>query len=836
MRPLLQGFGGRWYPGSPAASCAALERRVPSPTLRSLMRDRPGRLALALACWWVPTAPAWAQTASGSSPLYPTELGTLSSVAGVVDATALGVNPAALAFQSGSEAFLSRSLWGSAEATNLFLAGPSWGSSWQQLRHSSGYLNAFNSGAAWPLGYGLAVGGRLGLLQGLGTGGGAAPDLGLGLLLRPSAWFSAGLALDHLTQPALGASPLARRYRLGMALRPLGPRLTLNADLGWREGDPWLQAQPWAGLTAEPWPGLWLRASGNLQGEASLGMGVELGHLASGLMVPAPGLPGAGGGQAIAYARTTERRAPRPLPLGPEGLAYFRLEGDLSQDPSWWSFGEVPQPGVLALTQALARAGQDPKVTGVVLHLGTLSLGMGRLQELREAILAFKATKKSTLAYLSDGSLGSYYLACAADTIAMHPGGALDVKGFASTDYFLRGLLDKLGVVPQFVGVGRFKSAPEAYERGGRSEASREQDEALLDAMFGQVVGAIAQARRRDPAEIRRVIDRAILTPQLARELGLIDQIAYPDEVPALAKAPGAWAYRLEPERVEVWGEPDQVALVLVDGPMARGVSSRNLLQGASVGSDTIARTLRALREDARVKAVVVRVESPGGDALAADEMGRELDLLRLAGKVVVISMGDVAASGGYWIAANGTRIFAMPGTITGSIGVFSGYFATAGLMAKLGVVPETLRRGLHADMDEGHRLRDAAELDLLRDQARHTYGQFLARVAKGRRMEGARVDAVAQGRVWAGAQAQALGLVDELGGLEAALAEARRLAKLDPARSVLELYPKPLAPWELGQDSGMEGQLRRTAQVMRQLTTPHTWLMAPPLPQLGNP
>jgi protease-4 len=225
-----------------------------------------------------------------------------------------------------------------------------------------------------------------------------------------------------------------------------------------------------------------------------------------------------------------------------------------------------------------------------------------------------------------------------------------------------------------------------------------------------------------------------------------------------------------------------------------------------------------------------VRVDSPGGDAVAADEIGRELDLLRLQGKPVIISMGDVAASGGYWVSANGTRVYAEPGTITGSIGVYTGQFAVGGLLDKIGVTTETIKRGEHADMESGFRALTEAELTLLRDNARYTYGQFLERVAQGRRMSTSRVDEIAQGRVWAGSKAQDIGLVDKFGGLETAIADARKEAKLDPTTSVIEFYPKPGALWQTIDDSTMDTQLKNTMKAMQRYGRTNTWLVMPPV------
>jgi protease-4 len=275
---------------------------------------------------------------------------------------------------------------------------------------------------------------------------------------------------------------------------------------------------------------------------------------------------------------------------------------------------------------------------------------------------------------------------------------------------------------------------------------------------------------------------------------------------------------------------PDVLAVVSIDGTISRGESGGDMINGGTSGSATITRALRELRKDDTVKAVVIRVDSPGGDATAADEIGREIDLLRLANKPVIISMGDVAASGGYWVAANGARIYAEPGTITGSIGVFSGFFSYGDLLKKVGVTTETLKRGQHADMDSGFRVLNDMETTMLRDQARYTYVQFLERVANGRKMSTSRVDEIAQGRVWAGSKALDIGLVDKLSGLEAALEDARAQAKLNADTTVLDFYPKPGSLWQTLDDSTMDAQIKHTVSAAQELSRVKSWLLMPPV------
>ncbi|MEB3223625.1 MAG: signal peptide peptidase SppA [Candidatus Sericytochromatia bacterium] len=798
------------------------------------MSVRPGAarlpLALSLAAAALP-APALAQAA-----LLPSELGNVSSVATLEDASALGINPAALTFQRSSELFLGRSVNG-LDQTHLFLTGGGAGFGWQQVRAASGrQLNAFSFGGGSELLGGLSLGGRFSYMQFLDGVGGNSPDFGLSLLYRPTGWFSAGLTADHLNRPLVAAAvaggqaePLSRRYRAGLAVRPGTERITLSVDAQWLEGAPPSTIVPALGLQLEPWPGLTLRAITDPQLNASVGVGLQLGHLGAGFL---SGVTSRFGGSDMAYLTSSDLEPRRALRPGTGRMAYLRLEGSLADVPrSLIELRADTYPGVLHLTRRIAEARNDSRVTGLVVDLRGVGAGLASLQELRDAIADFKTSGKPTVAFVTDPSLPEYYLAVAADKVVMHPAGALDAKGLAITTPFFRGLFEKFGVQPQFIGIGKYKSAPEQYTRRDLTPPAVEQEQALLSDAYDAIIEGITRARKLSREDVKKAVAKGALTPQAAKEKGFIDEIAYPDQVPDLVERQAANTYHLTEYKPDTWALPDALAVVTVSGGMQRGESDRGgLLDGPAAGSATVTRALREARRNDRIKAVVVRVDSPGGDAIAADEMGREIDLLRLANKPVIVSMGDVAASGGYWLAATGTRIYAEPGTITGSIGVFTGHFAVKGLLDKLGVTTQTLKRGVHADMDGPHRALTEAETTLLREQARHTYGQFLERVAKGRRMATTRVDEIAQGRVWSGVRALDIGLVDKFGGLEVAIADAQAQAGLDPRRSVVEFYPKPGALWQAVDDSNMDTKLRLTADRLRRYARTHTWLLAPPL------
>lgn len=766
----------------------------------------PLALATALASL---SAPASAATLPAVA-VEPTELGTLSALAGASDASAVVVNPAAMGFLRGSELFLSRSVNG-LDQTHLFLAGGPVGFGFQQYtlggRFANGYSLAVSSAPFW----GLTVGARGGLYQFLDGQGGNTGTLDLALAYRPADWLSLAASVGNVAAATwTGTAPGTRVYRLGLGVRPVGDRLTLTLDLPLAEGAPLTQAQPFLGVAVEPLNGLTLRGVVDPALNMSFGVGFALGgfgaHAMSGALRPRHG-------EADMIAFTLSGlAAPRSLDLRVPQAAYLRATGDLRDHGSGAFFETGPRsPGVYAWTRRLDQAAKDPGVRALVLDCDGVSAGLADLAELRAALVAFRASGKPLVVYLRDAGIGSYYLATAADQIVMHPGGSLDLKGLAHGGQYLKGTLDKLGVVPQFVAIGQYKSAPEQFTRTGPSESSIRQEDALLDAMYAEIAQTVTAGRKLPPNEFKALVDRALFTPEEAKERGLVDAIAHPDEVPAIAKVGDALPYGLMPRKPATWKEPDEIAIVSVDGEIAGGDSGDDLLRGGVAGAGTLAATLRGLRERGPVKAVVLRIDSPGGDALASDVIGREVKRLKDAGKPVIVSMGNVAASGGYWIAASGGPIYASPTTVTGSIGVFAGRFAVGGLLEKLGVTTHAQTRGARALMDDPTHTLTEPELALFREQARHTYGRFLKHVAAGRGLSESQVDAIAQGHVWSGADAKALKLVDRFGGLETALAAAYAETKLDPEKSVVGLYPSLDALGTLLEGGPMSASVKRT-------------------------
>jgi protease IV len=455
----------------------------------------------------------------------------------------------------------------------------------------------------------------------------------------------------------------------------------------------------------------------------------------------------------------------------------------------------------------LRRARGDDRVRALVVKVGGRPIGLGIVQELRRAISEFRDAGKLTVAWAeSFGEFAAgnvaYYLATAFDTVYLQPSGDLGLTGLAVVRVFLRGALDKLGADFQVGKRHEYKSAAEQLTEHGFSAPAREETERMTASVTEQLTEAIAERRRLSREQVSQLIDRGPFLATQALEAGLVDALGYRDEVYAsIRKQAGEGAIlqylgryqrsRLLVERARklpARREPE-VALIYATGPIRRGRSGRGPLSGGAMGSDTIAAALRAATADDLVRAIVLRVNSPGGSYVASDTIWREVVRARAAGKPVVVSMSDVAASGGYYIAMAADVIVAQPGTVTGSIGVLEGKPVLGEALARIGVTSDSVTQGAHSAMFSQLRPFTDDEWALISSHLDHIYADFTGKVAQGRGMTPERVHELARGRVWTGADALANGLVDELGGLDRAAAIARRRAGL-PAQAPLRGYP----------------------------------------------
>lgn len=436
------------------------------------------------------------------------------------------------------------------------------------------------------------------------------------------------------------------------------------------------------------------------------------------------------------------------------------------------------------LVERLVAARDDAAVGALLLRIDQTPLGSGRIEELR-ALIAEVRARKPVLAYLTGGGTREYWLASAATAVAAPPGAPLLVNGFASAQLYYRDLLARLGVAVQVVRAGAYKTATEPLIRSGPSPEAAQVRDAILDDVYGRFVADVASARRLDPLRVRALVDQGIFTSDEARAAGLLDATPWPDEVTKWArevsgrKLRDGGGYRLDPLRsAQRWGRPPIVEVIRLSGLITRG--SQPGAPGGRGGAQAVAAAIQRASKDPDVRAIVLRVDSPGGDAFASDLLWREVMLAKRKGKPVVVSMGDVAASGGYLVAAAADAIVAEPSTLTGSIGVFAAKPDLARLLDKLSIQRSGAGRGDKAEALSVLRAWTDAERSAVQRQVDGFYATFLDRVADGRKLPRAEVEQVASGRVWTGQQALERRLVDRLGTLADAVALARTKAGLE--------------------------------------------------------
>jgi protease IV len=458
--------------------------------------------------------------------------------------------------------------------------------------------------------------------------------------------------------------------------------------------------------------------------------------------------------------------------------------------------------------EGLRRARQDDRVRALVVKVGGSRIGLARVQEIREAIGAFRETGKLTVAWSESfgeftGGNVPYYLATAFDRIYLQPSGALGLTGVSVEQIFLHDALAKLGVGFQSAKRHEYKSAADNLTERGFTGPTREAAERLAVSIAEQITSAIAERRGKTAEQARALLDRGPFLADDALAEGLVDALGYRDEVYAeVRKEAGADAIlqyvgryqraHALTQRARKLPNPREhfVAVIHASGPIRQGRSGRSPLGGNSIGSDTVSAALRSATTDDRVRAVLLRVNSPGGSAVASDTIWREVVRTRAAGKPVVVSMGDVAASGGYYIAMAADVIVAQPGTLTGSIGVIMGKPVLEEAFERAGITTDAVSVGRGANMFAPARPFSADDWQRINAWLDAIYRDFTQKVASGRRMTAEQVHEIARGRVWTGADAAQNGLLDELGGMAAAAEIARRRAGL-PARAPLRTYPR---------------------------------------------
>jgi len=481
-------------------------------------------------------------------------------------------------------------------------------------------------------------------------------------------------------------------------------------------------------------------------------------------------------------------------------LLTLRVAGSLPdyspEDPLKKYFGG-PEQSLTGLVTQFKKAKVDKRIKAILLDVDVSGVGWGKSEELRDAITDFRSSGKPVYAFMEFGLNKEYYIASACDKIYVPPPGELFINGLAADVMFFRGSLDKLGIYPDIYQIGKYKSAGDMFTQKQMTDAHREYVNALLDDLYGRYVNAIAQARHKTPEEVRALIDDAPYGAAKAKQVGLIDDSMYRDDLEKQIKSSLGYKesdtftpvrgsdYKDVPPESLGLNKGERIAVIFATGDIGSGSSANSPSGEQSIGSDTLAKAVNDAAADKTIKAIVLRVDSPGGSGLASDIIWHAVEAANQK-KPVVVSMSDVAASGGYYISAAASKIIAEPSSITGSIGVVAGKPVMRGFYDWLGITNEYVLRGKNAGMFRETEKFSDDERAKFEDWIKTTYYQdFVPKVAKGRKKDPQAIDAVGQGRVWTGAQAKDRGLVDEFGGLDRAIDIAKELAKIPTDKGV---------------------------------------------------
>jgi protease-4 len=623
----------------------------------------------------------------------------------------------------------------------------------------------------------------------------------LGLSTRWGNHLAIGATLRDITTNPIGGVPVQRRYELEAVTRPLATD-RLEVALGGRLGETRLDADVWGRINVRAMRGLYvvggiesrrlyaletspmgMREVETRDTRATLGLEVSFGGFGMGAYGTGvrddQGDTHALGGTLLVRASSLGP----PSVIGPnKHIERVELSGNISTR-------ELTRHVVRM--RAMAR---DASVKGVVVMFDGVDAGWASLQELRAELLALRRAGKKVFAYMVSGTGRDYYVASAADKVYVDPAGGVRLVGMAGTTMYFRGAFDHVGVTPQFEKIAEYKSAPEQFTERAPTEAAARMTGELYDSLWSQWVTDVAASRKLTKDEVQALVDGGPYTAgDLAKDTKLVDAVASPDKISQLVMTELGGVYgigapaRARPDR---WTRPG-IAVIYVDGDITDGKSTSIPIIGRDLaGGETLVDAVTAARADPRVGAIVLRIDSPGGSALASELVAREVFQTKGV-KPIVCSFGDLAASGGYFIAAGCDVIFADPMTITGSIGIFYGKFDLSGLLAKVGITTETYRRGKRSDVESLFRPYTADERAMLMDKLRYMYGRFIGAVAEGRKLTKDQVDAVGRGHIYTGALAKPIQLVDRFGGIGDAIDEAKQ--RMGIARDTkVQLYELP--------------------------------------------
>lgn len=666
-------------------------------------------------------------------------------------------------------------------------------------------------------GHWLSVGAGVEILDPTETNEDPSVDFFAGALIRPFRYVSLGLAGRNLGRAQIHGARANRILDLGVAVRPLWfapERVTLAVDFRLIEQveDPPIRFTGHFSFL----DGIGVFGTADLDGNFGAGVMVDFQRVGAGGYLDFVNASDVEPGNMLLMARVSTDLQPGFV-VGKERTAEFRLDHELTTDPreAWGLFRN--RPTLHGFIHAIHGARRDERVDSLLLRVENPELEFSDVQEIREALAEFKAAGKKVFFHLEYVNNLTYYLATAGDAIYVDPVTRVSVTGPRVEAMFFRGTLDMLGVRVNVQKIGKYKNAPDRFTREEPSEGHREVMNSLATETADQMIAAVAEARGLSREEVVRIVDRGIMLPAQARELGLVDGVMYFDDVNepiskqlnhAVSRVSGYGSRKVFRDR---WGNLPTIAVVYASGAIGMGD-----LFGRNMNAREIAELLSDLRRSPRVDAVVLRVDSPGGGIHASDVIWREVKRLKKR-KPVVVSMGPLAASGGYYVSCIADWIVANPATLTGSIGIYNTGFDLSELLAKIGVSHEVVKRGKLADTDSALRGWTEEEQELIQKLIEDLYGGFIERVAEGRDLDTPQVDALGQGRVWTGRQAKDRGLVDELGGLIPAIRAARARIGLGP-EDEYRIISLPRARFSIGRLLKSLGLARSESDVWQDL------------------
>jgi protease-4 len=516
----------------------------------------------------------------------------------------------------------------------------------------------------------------------------------------------------------------------------------------------------------------------------------------------------------------------KPPEVADNSVLVLRLNGEIPEKPPVELpvfLGNRPGVTVSGVWTNLKKAAADSRIKAVMLEPENISAGWAKLEEMRSDLEQFRKSGKPVFAYLQTPGAREYYLALAADRIYLGPADPLMLKGLRAELTYFKKTLDKLGVSVEVEHAGKYKDFGDMFTRSDMSPETREVINSIVDGLYGNIVNRIAAARKKSPEEVRAIVDQGPYTASQALKAGLVDELRFEDQVWGELKS------RLnsgEPNRISIEQylrvptesvlstSRNRIALVIGQGDIVRGEPNNNGEDESSLTSYGFNKLLKRIGADSTIKGVIVRIDSPGGEVTASDDIWRQMCLLSKQ-KPMVISMSDVAASGGYYMAMTGDPIIAYPQTETGSIGVLFGKPVLRGLLDKVGISEDAIQRGKNADIDSPYTPLSPEQKQKLKAGIDESYQDFVTKVANARHSSFGQIEPVAQGRVWLGSQAKDRNLVDALGGLDRAVELVKKKANIPPAEQVSVMtYPTRRSLWDVlmrrSQDDSVESQLER--------------------------